>query len=143
MKLFKKISPFIFALILLSSSFIACQKGGLKVVKIDEKFQLELGECISLKGEEFHICFDSVVEDSRCPPNVQCIWEGRLVIALIATTETGISQKIQVGDIFYEETNSTTIDDFLISAIEIEPHNREKDNLADEKYQLTFEVTKL
>lgn len=33
-------------------------------------------------GEEVQITFVAVIEDSRCPKNVMCVWAGQAVIAL-------------------------------------------------------------
>ncbi len=38
---------------------------------------LAVGETASLGVEGASVSFDRVVEDSRCPANAQCIWQGR------------------------------------------------------------------
>jgi hypothetical protein len=41
-----------------------------------ESFILALGESASLRGEDVSVRFVGVLEDSRCPRDVQCIREG-------------------------------------------------------------------
>ena len=43
--------------------------------------ELKVGDCTeSLDGS--YICFQSVINDSRCPVGAICIWEGNAVIAV-------------------------------------------------------------
>jgi hypothetical protein len=39
---------------------------------------VEVGNCseLPLESEDYILCFDSVVEDSRCPANAVCVWQG-------------------------------------------------------------------
>lgn len=46
---------------------------------------LALGASGSLDG--LALSFDAVVEDSRCPADVECVWEGRAVVALTVAGE--------------------------------------------------------
>lgn len=63
--------------------------------KIGEEFSLSIGETASLKGEQLRIQFLEISEDSRCPRNVQCIWEGR-AIAVIEVFKDNTSQEIEL-----------------------------------------------
>ena len=49
---------------------------------------LEYGEDIRLEGSVLRLSFGEVLEDSRCPLDVTCVWEGngRVVIGLAAGT---------------------------------------------------------
>jgi hypothetical protein len=39
-------------------------------------------DCLFDPGDQMYICFDSIVNDSRCPPGVTCIWEGNAEVRL-------------------------------------------------------------
>lgn len=41
--------------------------------------------------------FDQVLEDSRCPANVVCVWAGRARIQVAVTTETGFPTPVELG----------------------------------------------
>jgi hypothetical protein len=43
-----------------------------------QEFTLATGQQANITGENFTITFKEVIEDSRCPKNVTCIWEGRV-----------------------------------------------------------------
>lgn len=34
---------------------------------------------IEYKGEHVQLCFDSLIEDSRCPSGVECVWAGAAI----------------------------------------------------------------
>jgi hypothetical protein len=51
-------------------------------VKLGEEFTLALGESIGVAGGQVILEFKQVLEDSRCPVNVRCIWEGNAKIEL-------------------------------------------------------------
>ena len=49
---------------------------------LGQDFMLKVGREVAIKGEDFAVGFDSVIEDSRCPKSVQCVQAGRAMIAL-------------------------------------------------------------
>lgn len=49
-----------------------------------EEFPLREGELKGVAGGSFAIRFERVLEDSRCPMNARCIWEGNARIAIRA-----------------------------------------------------------
>ena len=49
---------------------------------IDTPFDLEIGQSAVLAADGFRIRFVGVVEDSRCPTNVQCVTAGRARVAI-------------------------------------------------------------
>lgn len=54
-------------------------------VQLGQEFTIKYSEQVALAGENVRITFAEILNDSRCPPNVQCIWQGnarlRFVIA--------------------------------------------------------------
>jgi hypothetical protein len=44
---------------------------------LGQEFSLSIGQTAAIKGEALRITFEDVVEDSRCPSDVTCIWAGR------------------------------------------------------------------
>jgi len=43
---------------------------------VGQEFELELGESARIGETEMVLSFDSVAEDSRCPRETTCVWEG-------------------------------------------------------------------
>ena len=51
-----------------------------------DSLRLTLGESAEREGES--ITFGSVVEDSRCPPDAECVWAGRVQVRLAVDGES-------------------------------------------------------
>jgi hypothetical protein len=51
-------------------------------VKPGQEFTLALGESVEVDQRGVRIEFKEVVEDSRCPMNARCIWEGNARITI-------------------------------------------------------------
>ena len=49
------------------------------------RVEIGLGGSVQLPDQGIGISFDEVVEDSRCPANVVCVWAGEAVIELTVT----------------------------------------------------------
>ena len=49
-------------------------------------FVLQGGQQVTIPGEDLRLRFAQVLEDSRCPELVECIWTGQARIVVIADT---------------------------------------------------------
>ena len=81
-------------IILLLSSFVGCS-GEVKA-RLGEEFTLHIGESIRITEEDLRIKFVKVSEDSRCPKDVNCIWEGR-VTTIIEILMDSSSQQLELS----------------------------------------------
>ena len=57
-------------------------RDGMPVVKAGTEFMLALGDSVNFAQVGAIINFAKVLEDSRCPMNARCVWEGNARIAL-------------------------------------------------------------
>ncbi len=71
-----------------------------KNVTVGEEIYLEIGESVLVKPDGFTITFKEVTEDSRCPTDANCIWEGRAATRLI------VENREHSHDIILETPNS-------------------------------------
>ncbi len=62
---------------------------------IGEEFTLHVGETADIRGESLQIRFIEISEDSRCPRDVTCVWEGRAIVNIEVVKGT-ISQKVDL-----------------------------------------------
>jgi hypothetical protein len=49
--------------------------------------ELHVGDSVTLDGGALQVTLARVEEDSRCPQNVMCIWQGRAVVRLQVTID--------------------------------------------------------
>ena len=78
--------------------------------KLGEKFSIKENQSFTEEKEKFTVKAVSFT-DSRCPENVQCVWEGELGVNLLIVNKSG-EQEIYLGtvtklketffDVFYE-----------------------------------------
>lgn len=66
----------------------AAQHGVPRQVPAEGAIQLRIGDSVSVAGL-YRVRFDTVTQDSRCPPDVKCIWEGYADVLLTITTPFG------------------------------------------------------
>ena len=60
---------------------------------LEEEFVLSIHESAAVVGEALRMKFVDVSEDSRCPKDVTCIWEGR-VTAVVEVSTDGSSERL-------------------------------------------------
>jgi hypothetical protein len=65
-------------------------------VRLGEEFSLSICQGVVINGEDLHIKFVEVSEDSRCPKDVTCIWEGR-VTAVVEISTDDSSQQLKLS----------------------------------------------
>jgi hypothetical protein len=63
---------------------------------LGQPFGLRVGESATLAVEGLIVKFGGVLGDSRCPPNVQCIWAGNARIA-IEVAQQGTSSRLELN----------------------------------------------
>ena len=73
---------------------------------------------------------DSVLEDSRCPANVQCVWEGNARVDFILKQE-GRSEQIFTLNTFAGFLTDTTVNGIRFEMIDMLPYP-----VVDKDYQL-------
>lgn len=124
------------AIIILFSSFVFGQEESANAPKIGVK--VPMGETIVLKGVS--IKFIEVVEDSRCPTGVTCIWAGRAKVKVTVTSKGKTEEKILTfGEVKQgEEKNSNLFNSetFAINGLTLNPYPTSESTGKDTGYSL-------
>jgi hypothetical protein len=68
------------------------------VTQLDRPFSLPFGATAVVRGGPA-ITFERVVDDSRCPADVLCVWSGMVVVALRIEPAGGETQTVEMGAI--------------------------------------------
>jgi len=83
-------------------------------VPLGQEFTIKLGEQVVLAGDDVRITFAEVLNDSRCPPNVQCIWQGNAKLRFVfanARASSTLSAEINTTQLpFIQDLNPTNYD---------------------------------
>jgi len=108
-----------------------------RTVRVGETVELAAGEAVTLAGAARTLSFARVVEDSRCPREVTCVWAGRAVVEL-AVGGPGSGPKpvrLEVGDA-PEEAGAG----ILLAAVALEPWPRAQAATRPEDYRLLLKI---
>jgi len=73
----KKLLFIVFALIIAGCALPSNSTGA-----VENELVLQYGESKNLPREDIRVTFEKVLEDSRCPVGVTCVWEGNAKIRL-------------------------------------------------------------
>jgi len=89
-----KRSLYLVVFLVIAAMASGCGGGSADVqARLDEEFSLSVGQRASIEGEGLSIRFEEVIEDSRCPKDVVCVWAGR-VTCVVELTQAGSSYRM-------------------------------------------------
>jgi hypothetical protein len=84
------------------------------------------------------LAFENVVEDSRCPADVNCIWEGDAEVQLALVTGIELVRfNLHTNPRF---TNDTLINGTTISLKSLEPYPASSSNIEKSKYEIVLQI---
>lgn len=109
-------------------------------VGLDSPFTLSVGQTAVITGEDLQLRFENVIEDSRCPLNVQCVWEGRASYT-VQLTYQGDSYDMILTEAGLGGVAHDTFLDYAIIA-NLLPYPEEPGEIAREDYRLQLTVAK-
>jgi len=111
-------------------------------VCLKEEFGLSIGQHASIAGEDLAIRFKEVIEDSRCPRDVTCVWAGR-VSCLVELVHSGSSyQMILTEPGLTEEYADDRYQEYNL-AFHVTPYPEASKEIAKDNYRLHLIISKL
>lgn len=112
----------IFFLIFLLDFFFGCNQQNDNTLMLDKQISLELHETRYAQTEGISLRFDSILSDSRCPLNVNCIWAGNAAVQF-TFTKSGIKNTLilnTLGSTYFPK--DTLISGYQIRLLEFLPY---------------------
>lgn len=111
-----------------------CEFAACPDIAEDTRVTVQFGEPFEAFGETFTI--DSLLEDSRCPLDVQCIQAGTIRVSGTSRTQMGTGQILfQLGQVSTTETLS-----LLLSAAE--PAPKSTATIQKSSYRFTLQISR-
>ncbi len=111
--------------------------------ELDTPFTLAFSKIASVEDEKILIEFADLTEDSRCPVNVTCVWEGQVTVALnisLDGKESGsISLTSRAG---HENLAIAEIEGYSIRLEKVEPP-KTRDEINFSEYIITVIISKI
>jgi len=103
---------------------------------LDTPFELSAGQVAKVQGVQIE--FWSVAEDSRCPTDVQCVWEGRVKIDL-RLSGSNERETVQLSPVAGEDT--AEYDGLQIQLLEVTPAPVSTQTLEISDYRIRLVVS--
>ncbi|MBA3770513.1 MAG: hypothetical protein H0X08_08475 [Blastocatellia bacterium] len=113
---------------------------GSAVARQGDTVSLKIGQQRTVKPSKVRIKFISVVEDSRCPTDVNCIWAGNAKIkVLVSISRT--SREFEINTNLGPQGDQ--LDGWAINLVELTPSPTSKGGTSKGSYRAKFTVTRL
>ena len=110
-----------------------------KTVFFDKEFTLSIGESVQVEGGLGFIKIIKVLEDSRCPVDVTCVWAGNVKIELeiMDSDRKKISIFLNTG----VKPNKLSLQGYALQLISILPPKVEGVSISPEQFQVKLRIT--
>jgi hypothetical protein len=111
---------------------------------LDRPFELAVGQEIALADTGLHLRFERLLEDSRCPRRVACVWSGqaRPVVTIRGEAAPPETKEFSTFSRPPTTTDTHTYQDFSIKLIAVDPYpDAPGDPIPAGSYRITLLVT--
>ncbi|MEX2111074.1 MAG: hypothetical protein WD802_10750 [Gemmatimonadaceae bacterium] len=102
-------------------------------------FLLLVGERAALNGS--NLLFKRVSQDSRCPANAICVWEGDAEIEVTASREGGTAETRTLS--LSRPGNEVRVGDLFVRFLGLDPYPGTYDPSTPQAYRARLEIRKL
>jgi hypothetical protein len=106
---------------------------------LSDEFSLSIGQKAVIEGEDLEITFKEVLEDSRCPTGVECIWEGR-VRCLIEIKSGDLTDEIELIESGHNDLTTEFIYDKYLFVFHVLPYPVKEIDIEKSEYRLKMTV---
>lgn len=104
-------------------------------VVIGEEFELKFGQETIISDEGITVTFSKLLEDSRCPKGLQCVWAGNARVAI----QLGGKESILNS---YLEPGKTNISEYEVKLISVSPYPKHKVSIDKKDYRINIVINK-
>ena len=107
---------------------------------LNEEFTLAPGPTAAVNGTNVRLTFDRVSEDSRCPTDVTCVWEGDAVVVLKVKVEAEEATRevhTQGGE---PRSRKAPVGDYVVTLVRLDPEPRSTGTIEASAYRATLRV---
>ena len=102
---------------------------------------LKPGESIGDANRSIKITFVEVLEDSRCPADAMCIWQGNVEVLIEISYGTEMQQHtLTLGKLIEGNVNSITVGEYTITLVQVDPYPLASQSTYASDYQITLDV---
>jgi hypothetical protein len=130
----------LFALFACFSLLFAQQPRKAEVMRLGQEFELKINQETAIEGEGLAVVFESVLEDSRCPEGVDCIWSGNAKIRIRSSKQKHALAPIELNTDVGPKSSSYL--DYEIRLVALKPRPKADKPVQSNEYKATLIITK-
>jgi hypothetical protein len=108
---------------------------------LGQEFSLSIGQTAVIRGQALQITFDDVIEDSRCPSDVTCIWAGRVSCIIKLTEGSSHYRMVLTESGLTDQYASETYKEYQL-AFQVRPYPEAGQSIQRDAYRLQLIVSK-
>ena len=127
-------------LIIIALASVSFAQTTAKTIKLNKEFTLSTKQKAYVKSDKLTIEFVSVLEDSRCPTDVDCVWAGS------AKVQIKVSKGKMAAQVFELNTNlepkTITYQGYKIEILDLNPAPKSDVDMKSAIYSANFIVKK-
>lgn len=132
-------------LLVLLGMLIGCSSRSSRPMEIipGDVFTLGQGQEAVVQSEDLHVRFDSVLEDSRCPTQVTCVWSGQARIAVAAwqDQEEPVMLEFNTNPVPAENQQALTYSSYTIQLESLDPYPQTPEQSIEQAdYRVTLQI---
>lgn len=109
-----------------------------KDVALSKEFKLKVGEVARVSGAGIKVSLNGVVEDSRCPTGVQCIWAGNGKVSVRLSKDKGEAVSVELNT--SAGPKSSTYGEYKVKLVSLDPYPKDGVTTAKNAYVVTLMV---
>jgi hypothetical protein len=106
--------------------------------KLNTPFTIKIGNTAEIKSESLMITLTDI-EDSRCPEDVTCVWEGEVILHLILKKGGDKSKETNL-ELKTSQSAEISFESYSISLSKVEPYPISTNEIKIESYSVTLVV---
>jgi hypothetical protein len=130
----------LFAFCAFFSPLFAQQSRKAEVIRLGQEFDLKINQEAAIEGEDLAVVFESVLEDSRCPEGVDCIWSGNAKIKIRSSKQKHAPAPIELNTNVGPKSSSYM--DYEIKLVALKPRPKADKPVQSNEYKATLIITK-
>ncbi|MBM0103237.1 hypothetical protein JM946_00695 [Steroidobacter sp. S1-65] len=122
--------------ILLATALVACRSdSAVRAASLDQEIELAPKQQAVFAQQELQVEFVRVVQDSRCPTDVTCVWAGEVEVEV--STRRDASEAVPH---FIKAGEHAAVGGLRVTVVRVRPERVSTREISPEQYRVTLKV---
>jgi hypothetical protein len=102
---------------------------------------LKPGQSAGNASQSVEVTFVEILEDSRCPADAMCVWQGNVKVLIEVGYGTEVQQyTLTLGEMLEGDVNSITVGEYTITLVQVDPYPLASQPTDPADYRVTLEI---